>query len=255
MFVLLLKAVPPNRRIQALICFLAGLFVVSLFLVDLDSEEGHAPGSNASLGAPEVASGGRSTTAAVSESSPSPYNYGKGKIATGYKYKIFVYEEDLPMDLYGALLRDVHCRNDYNGAEALLPSVLKSLDVYTPFGDLADYYVVPVMTECFLNKKLLAGRDFNWALKDLNALFESTLDEIQSSHPHWSRTEGRDHIFVFPSERGPQLLNEANLQRIRKSIFVTGLTSYKPSVFEPWKDIVVPAWRKLDSNSSAAASA
>jgi hypothetical protein len=50
----------------------------------------------------------------------------------------------------------------------------------------------------------------------LNKAFQTTLDEIQSKFPFWSRTEGRDHIFVFPTERGPAILTDANLQRIRK---------------------------------------
>jgi hypothetical protein len=50
----------------------------------------------------------------------------------------------------------------------------------------------------------------------LNKAFQTTLDDIQSKYPFWSRTEGRDHIFVFPTERGPAILTDANLQRIRK---------------------------------------
>ncbi|WZN63134.1 exostosin-like glycosyltransferase [Chloropicon roscoffensis] len=244
MLAFLLKSVPPKRRLRAAAIFLLGLFVLSLFLVDLDAEEElGAPGLRDNPGT--AAKTRMSETAASSGPSPLP-DFAKGKLATGFKFKVFVYEEDLPRDLYGALRRDARCSNEYSGLEALLPSMIKGLDVYTPYGENADYYVVPVMTECFLKRKLMMGKDFNWAVKDLNSLFEQTLDEIQSSYPHWSRTEGRDHIFVFPSERGPSLLNQANLQRIRKSIFLTGATSYKPLVFEPWKDVVLPTYRWPD---------
>lgn len=50
----------------------------------------------------------------------------------------------------------------------------------------------------------------------LNKAFQLTLDEVQSKFPYWSRTEGRDHVFIFPTERGPAILTDANTHRIRK---------------------------------------
>ncbi|QDZ19056.1 exostosin-like glycosyltransferase [Chloropicon primus] len=253
MFMVLLKYVPANRRLPALALFFLGIFVVSLFLVDLDSAEEVGKGLEHAQGRGSWGSGlGAHREAGEADAAPaSGIQITHGKISTGYNYKMFVYEEDIPRELYGSFKHDLHCQSEYSGVEALFPAILKRLDVYTPFSDTADYYVVPVMTECFLNKKLLMGKDFNWAVKDLNSLFESTLDEIQSSYPHWSRTEGRDHIFVFPSERGPSLLNAANMQRISKSIFLTGLTSYRPTVFEPWKDITVPAFNRPENGSDS----
>ena len=253
MFIFLIKAVPAHKRLRVVVGLLILFFVVSLFMVDLDSDqESLSDQTDLSMGSSpsEMESGGSGDTSSI----PSALaQLSHNKVATGYKYKVFLYEDDLPKLIYGDLKRDTHCQNEYSGVEALFPQVLKKLDVYTRFGDIADYYVVPVMTECFLSRSLLAGKDFNRAVNELNSLFETTLDEIQSSYPYWSRTEGRDHIFIFPSERGPSLLNEGNMLRIKKSIFLTGLTVYKPSVFEPWKDIVVPAWRTNGSGVIPAA--
>jgi hypothetical protein len=69
---------------------------------------------------------------------------------------------------------------------------------------------------------------------------------IQAKYPHWSRTEGRDHVFIFPTERGPSLLSEANLLRIKKSIFVTGVVDRDSHGFSSWKDIVIPPVRVED---------
>ena len=147
--------------------------MLSLFLVDRDAEEElGAPGLRDNPGT--AAKTRMSETTSSSGPSPLP-DFAKGKLATGFKFKVFVYEEDLPRDLYGALRRDARCSNEYSGLEALLPSMIKGLDVYTPYGENADYYVVPVMTECFLKRKLMMGKDFNWAVKDLNSLFEQTL--------------------------------------------------------------------------------
>ena len=67
-------------------------------------------------------------------------------------------------------------------------------------------------------------------------------------------TEGRDHIFVFPTERGPALLSEANLMRIHKSIFITGMVDRDSHGFSSWKDIVVPPVRVEDVTGASARS-
>lgn len=241
MFVLLL-AVPPRRRLQFIAVGLLLLFVGSLFVVDLDvnedDEDAFMPGDYDDSEPDLAVDAGKSHA-----SSPfsTVFHNGAGVLETPYDFKIFVYE-DVPNELYRKLRRNAQCKNEYTGSEKYLPSVIKRLDVYTEYGNLADFYLVPVMTECFLNQYLLAGKDFNRAIKELNVLFEATLDGIQSSYPFWSRTEGRDHVFLFPSERSASLLNEANLQRIRKAVLLTGMNSYKPLIFEPWKDIVIPTW-------------
>ena len=72
------------------------------------------------------------------------------------------------------------CQNDYSGAESVLPSILKNLDVYTRDGEIADYYWVPIMTECFLSRVLGSGKNLDQAVDELNAVVEKTLNEIQS---------------------------------------------------------------------------
>lgn len=237
-----------QRRLLTIVGVLIALFVLSLFMVDLDSEDGEGEDVEILTSPTKVTSDSTPSKSSAHTTSFAQFS-NENKLVTGYKYKIFVYEQDIPNKLYGAFKRDPHCTSEYNGMEAILPDLLKKLDIYTPYGDIADYYVVPVMTECFISKKLIAGKDYNRAVNELNSLFETTLDQIQSLYPHWSRTEGRDHIFLFPSERGPSLLSEANAQRVKKSIFLTGLASYKPFVFEPWKDVVIPAWRHTDEDN------
>ena len=108
------------------------------------------------------------------------------------------------------------------------------------------------------------GMDYFKALVSLNKLIKQTLDMIQSKYEWWSRTEGRDHIFILPSERGPSLLQvseevwpptrkPSHLSRVnvvlRKSIFMVSVAqrggprggSYATTWFDSWKDIVVPS--------------
>jgi len=43
---------------------------------------------------------------------------------------------------------------------------------------------------------------------------------IIRQQPWWNRTEGRDHIFVFPGARGPTIFNEWQSQ-IGRSVYLT----------------------------------
>jgi hypothetical protein len=52
------------------------------------------------------------------------------------------------------------CLAPYRAAEVILPELFARTGMYTSQGELADYYVVPVFTECFLLTKLNKGVDF-----------------------------------------------------------------------------------------------
>eukprot|EP00242_Pyramimonas_sp_CCMP2087_P003586 CAMPEP_0198233338 /NCGR_PEP_ID=MMETSP1445-20131203/116190_1 /TAXON_ID=36898 /ORGANISM="Pyramimonas sp., Strain CCMP2087" /LENGTH=189 /DNA_ID=CAMNT_0043914029 /DNA_START=839 /DNA_END=1404 /DNA_ORIENTATION=+ len=156
-----------------------------------------------------------------------------------YPMRVFVYD-DVAAALYRNLRSKEACMAPYSAAEVAIPDLVARSSLYTKHGELADYYLVPVLSECFMLTRLHSGFDFSRAAASLNKAFSVTLDSIQSKYPFWSRTEGRDHIFIFPTERGPSILTDANLQRIRKSIFVVGTMRRSSTRFDTWKDIVIP---------------
>lgn len=74
--------------------------------------------------------------------------------------------------------------------------------------------------------------DYKKAHQAFNTNFEHTMDALQSRYPYWAASEGRDHLFIFPSERGAATLSHDNALRIKKSIFLTGLGPC-PSIYPP----------------------
>ena len=84
--------------------------------------------------------------------------------------------------------------------------------------------------------------DYRKAHAAFNDYFSRAMDAVQSQYPFWAASEGRDHLFVFPSERGASTLSPENAIRIHKSVFLTGLQRRDPdwAHFSPHKDIVLP---------------
>jgi hypothetical protein len=72
-------------------------------------------------------------------------------------------ESTAATSLRGALLwaqgRE-ECLAPYRAAEMILPELFARTTMYTTQGELADFYVVPVFTECFLLTRLNKGIDF-----------------------------------------------------------------------------------------------
>ena len=241
-----------------------GLVVLALLLVsllltdpdagDVDAEEGRGAGAGAGAPGPEPErrkkppkrkAGGEGGGAAPAPSISVKEGTPKVGAATPvpHRLKVHIYD-DLPAELVKGFLGNAECRADYTGIEVELPSLIATSSVYAADGEKADYYLVPVMSECQLMTSLHAGTDFFEAEKALNAAFEQALDSLQSRFPYWSRAEGRDHIFVFPSERGVDALNEENLLRIKKSVVLTGVNQEQEHYFSFWKDLVVPPLRR-----------
>ena len=156
-----------------------------------------------------------------------------------YKFKIYIYE-DVPRVLNENLRVRGTCKGGYAAAEVLIPDLIARSSVYTPHAELADFYLVPILADCYLHDKLNRGVNFVQAVGLLNRAVTHALDIIQAKFPYWSRTEGRDHIFVLPTERGASAMSEPNLLRIRKSLFLTGVLARDSHAFDSWKDIVIP---------------
>ncbi|XRB09616.1 glucuronoxylan glucuronosyltransferase [Pycnococcus provasolii] len=142
--------------------------------------------------------------------------------------RVFVYD-DLPHALGADLRTNANCggrrgvsASGYADAEWLIPELVAKSDVYTPHAELADFYLVPALTECFVAHALEKGLGYQQSIAALNRHFRAVLDHVQSKYPYWSRTEGRDHVFVFPAERGPNRLRADVLSRLRKSVLLVG---------------------------------
>ena len=233
---------------------LLGLLLVSLLLVDpdFDPELPAAGQAGAGAGAGEGARGeglgprrdaGTGAVTSVAFSGRRP----EGTARTGARFRIHILD-GLPRGLVGGLLPGGGagaCEGDYAGGEVLLPKLVAASDVYEPEVELADFVLVPLQTECLLQELLAAGRDLTDATAVVNKVFGGFMDRLEAASPRWPEAEGRDHIFTFPTERGVALLDHDNRERIRKSIFLTGV-SVEPRqfFFDPWKDLVVPPLRR-----------
>eukprot|EP00959_Pyramimonas_sp_CCMP1952_P310410 6496254-Pyramimonas_sp.AAC.1 len=106
-----------------------------------------------------------------------------------YPVRVFIYDDVVPA-LYRNLRSKEMCLSPYSAAEIVIPDLVAQSSLYTKYGELADYYVVPVLTECYMLTRLHSGSDFSRAAASLNKAFSMTLDAIQSNYPFWSRTEG-----------------------------------------------------------------
>ena len=231
---------------------LLGLLLVSLLLVDpdFDPELPAAGQAGAGAGAGEGARGeglgsrrdaGTGAVTSVAFSGRRP----EGTARTGARFRIHILD-GLPRGLVGGLLPGGGagaCEGDYAGGEVLLPTLVAASDVYEPEVELADF--VPLQTECLLQELLAAGRDLTDATAVVNKVFGGFMDPLEAASPRWPEAEGWDHIFTFPTERRVAVLDHDNRERIRKSIFLTGV-SVEPRqfFFDPWKDLVVPPLRR-----------
>ncbi|KAK3246566.1 Glycerol kinase [Cymbomonas tetramitiformis] len=255
-----------HKNLIPLLCLIVCVvvFTISLFIEDLEAEvegSGHdslytasksqVSGSPDSMRSPQVGETPSrprkqsTSTKAVPEHRQSESTFDsqiKAPFHVPYPFRVYVYDDvvsTLNADLQG---RD-SCYTPYTAAEMVIPDLVSRSSIYTTDGELADYYIVPVQCECYMTTKIQKGVDFSRAAAALNKAFQTTLDIVQSRYPYWTRTEGRDHIFIFPSERGAQILSDYNMQRIKKSIFLTGTISRSNTRFNPWKDIVIPPAR------------
>jgi cleavage and polyadenylation specificity factor subunit 5 len=150
------------------------------------------------------------------------------------RFKVFVYE-DVPEALNADLRtkRSDKCKdNGYANAEWKIPELIAKSEVYTPDPDLADFYVVPLFPECYVRDKLeKGGADYVTAVRKVNKMYQAAIDRIAGNYPYWRRSEGRDHVFIFPAEKGAEnVLNEKTLERIGKAIKIVGVPTFKSSL-------------------------
>ncbi|MDC6465868.1 exostosin family protein [bacterium] len=150
------------------------------------------------------------------------------------RFKVFVYE-DVPEALNADLRtkRSDKCKdNGYANAEWKIPELIAKSEVYTPDPELADFYVVPLFPECYVRDKLeKGGADYVTAVRKVNKMYQAAIDRIAGNYPYWRRSEGRDHVFIFPAEKGAEnVLNEKTLERIGKAIKIVGVPTFKSSL-------------------------
>ena len=92
---------------------------------------------------------------------------------------------------------------------------------------------------------LKRGVSLSNSIKSFNELFNRTLANIMTGHSFWRKTHGRDHVFLFMSEEGLDLIDESTWPLVRKSIFLTAPTQGGVSTaqrFDTFRDIVLPAY-------------
>jgi len=99
---------------------------------------------------------------------------------------------------------------------------------------------VPIYHKCLV---IAAKYNFNRT----TAFYEYILRHLQHRFPFWNRTEGRDHIFLFPSGSGPSAFRHWR-DRIPHSIFLTPEADKtrkfrdEADYFDSWKDIIIPGY-------------
>ena len=155
-----------------------------------------------------------------------------------HDFKIFVY--DLKPEYNTDLARDQpRCRTDQYGTEIRFHENLMHHAVRTTNPEEAEFFFVPIYGECYLFRET-QNSGTNNAMKVTNLWYRDALKTIQTEHPYWNRTDGRDHVWSFPGARGPHIFRDWK-KLIKKSIFLTpeGDRSFGEQ-FNTWKDIVIP---------------
>ena len=147
---------------------------------------------------------------------------------------MYVYEdvpEALNVDLRSKRGGGIDACKDtgYANAEWKIPELIAKSEAYTPDPELADFYVVPLLPECYVRDKLeKGGADYVTAVRKVNKMYQAAIDRIAGNYPYWRRSEGRDHVFIFPTEKGAEnVLNEKTLERIGKAIKIVGVPTLK----------------------------
>lgn len=227
----------------AVALLVAAGFMGSLFLVDLDEVDKQAADHHEL----QVRGGKHPTPPQQQQPNHSLVKRRERPDAVPHALRIFIYGDVVPPALNRNLRTKESCWHGYTGLEALLPELVGASSVFTPHGELADFYLVPVLPECFLISEMRRGTDHTRAHESFNDLFSLTMDAVQARYPYWAASEGRDHLFVFPSERGAAMMSRDSMLRVKKSIFITGVQQrdHEWTVFNPAKDIVAPPTMSL----------
>ena len=153
--------------------------------------------------------------------------------------KIYVYK--LPRKFNWDLSkRYKRCASDQYGTEVFFHEVIfNSKTLRTEDPAEADFFYMPVYTECFLwVKSVLKKLPREKAFGETNALMLEALGIIRQEG-HWDKSGGRDHFFMWPDARGPTIFNDWE-KEIKHSIYLTPEGDRKVDYFNTWKDIVIP---------------
>lgn len=160
----------------------------------------------------------------------------------GSNLRIFLYNiiQDFhsgPSSNDGEMTRGVlHCQQGQWGLEALIPHWLRQGSCVTEDPQEADLFFVPWHTWC----DRMVYR-MNQTRGEISQVYIELMNRRSELLPHWSRNDGRDHVFLF-SDQGMNFFPEYR-EYIPHSIFLVteALTpECGPSCFNPWKDIVLP---------------
>ena len=166
--------------------------------------------------------GGRGAGGQTEQAAPAPEG-GAGRQAprsgeANLEFKVWVYP--LPAKFHSGLKEERgRCVHDQYGTEIriheeLLASPLRTLDPAE-----AEFFFVPIYGECFIFRAI-QQKGSKEGFKEANAFYLEGLRAVREQWPHWNRTQGRDHVFVFAGARGPHIFKDWK-QNIRKSVFLT----------------------------------
>ena len=73
----------------------------------------------------------------------------------------------------------------YANAEWKIPELIAKSEAYTPDPELADFYVVPLLPECYVRDKLeKGGADYVTAVRKVNKMYQAAIDRIAGNYPY-----------------------------------------------------------------------
>lgn len=111
------------------------------------------------------------------------------------RLKVYVY--DLPRKFNKRVVqRDFRCLSHMFATEIYIHLFLLSSPVRTFNPNEADWFFVPVYTNCDLTKNGLP------LINKAPRMMRSAIEYISTRWPYWNRTEGADHFFVVPHDFG-----------------------------------------------------
>ncbi|OVA03144.1 Epidermal growth factor-like domain [Macleaya cordata] len=162
----------------------------------------------------------------------------------------------------------------YGSQMALLESILAS-PYRTLNGEEADYFFVPVLDSCIITRAddapHLSMQEYRGLRSSLTLdFYKKAYDHIVEQYPFWNRSSGRDHIWSFSWDEGAcyapkeiwnsmMLVHWGNTNSKHNHSTTAywadnwdGIPSHKRGnhpCFDPEKDLVLPAWKRPDSDS------
>jgi len=118
--------------------------------------------------------------------------------------------------------------------------LMKSNEIRTENPSDADFFFLPGWPKCMLDQ---APNGAGVTDEELGKRMNEIIDRL----PYIKKSGGRDHVFVWPSGRGPTLYKNWRC-KIPNSIFLTPEGFYTDPYrdlapyFDPWKDVVIPGF-------------